>query len=45
MDKLQWVKDLVLAEQKMEESGMIDMQKGFDAKKNSQKRLWTISAI
>lgn len=32
MDKLQWVKELVLAEQQMEESGMIDIAKGFNAK-------------
>ncbi len=32
MDKLSWVKDLVQAEQKMEESGVIDFSAGFDAK-------------
>ncbi len=30
MDKLDWIKDLVLAEQKMEESGMVDFSAGFD---------------
>lgn len=30
MDKLSWIKDLVHAEQQMEESGMIDFNAGFD---------------
>lgn len=30
MDKLSWIKELVLAEQQMEESGMVDMSAGFD---------------
>ncbi|MCC7404351.1 MAG: hypothetical protein IT288_08130 [Bdellovibrionales bacterium] len=30
MDKLQWIKDLVLAEQQMEESGVVDFTAGFD---------------
>ena len=38
MDKLGWIKDLVLSEQKMEESGMIDMNRGFDAKKILQEK-------
>ena len=31
MDKLAWIKDLVRAEQKMEESGVVDFGVGFDA--------------
>ena len=31
MDKLSWIKDLVRAEQKMEESGVVDFGGGFDA--------------
>ncbi len=30
MDKLNWIKDLVRAEQKMEESGVVDFSFGFD---------------
>lgn len=30
MDKLQWIRDLVLAEQQMEESGVVDVSAGFD---------------
>jgi hypothetical protein len=30
MDKLSWIKDLVRAEQKMEESGVVDFSFGFD---------------
>jgi hypothetical protein len=30
MDKLTWIKELVRAEQKMEESGMVDFSMGFD---------------
>ena len=30
MDKLVWIKDLVRAEQKMEESGVVDFGAGFD---------------
>jgi len=30
MDKLTWIKDLVRAEQKMEESGVVDFSVGFD---------------
>ena len=30
MDKLAWIKDLVRAEQKMEESGVVDFGVGFD---------------
>jgi hypothetical protein len=30
MDKLAWIKDLVRAEQKMEESGVVDFSLGFD---------------
>ena len=30
MDKIGWIKDLVLAEQQMEDSGIIDMTAGFD---------------
>jgi len=30
MDKLGWIKDLVRAEQKMEESGVVDFTVGFD---------------
>lgn len=34
MDKLQWIKQLVLAEQQMEESGIIDLSGDFDAQKH-----------
>ena len=30
MDKLTWIKDLVRAEQEMEESGMVDFSAGYD---------------
>ena len=30
MDKIQWIKDLVVAEQAMEETGVIDVTAGFD---------------
>lgn len=30
MEKITWIKDLVLAEQQMEDSGMVDMTAGFD---------------
>lgn len=33
MEKISWIKDLVKAEQQMEESGMIDMNFEFDAEK------------
>lgn len=33
MDKINWIKDLVRAEQEMEESGMIDFSAGFDPQK------------
>lgn len=33
MDKISWIKDLVRAEQEMEESGMIDFSAGFDPQK------------
>ncbi len=31
MDKLNWIKELVVAEQQMEEAGVVDMEAGFDA--------------
>lgn len=34
MDKIQWIRDLVLAEQNMEETGMIDVTAGFDPEKD-----------
>ncbi len=34
MDKLQWIRDLVLAEQQMEESGVVDFSAGFDPERN-----------
>ena len=34
MDKIKWIKDLVLAEQQMEESGVIDVSLGFDPEKH-----------
>lgn len=34
MDKIQWIKDLVLAEQQMEETGMVDFTAGFDPEQN-----------
>ncbi len=33
MEKISWIKDLVLAEQSMEDTGMVDMTAGFDAEK------------
>lgn len=30
MEKLNWIKELVLAEQQMEEAGVVDMEAGFD---------------
>lgn len=33
MDKMNWIKDLVTAEQAMEDSGVIDVSGGFDADK------------
>lgn len=30
MEKLTWIKELVIAEQQMEEAGVIDMEAGFD---------------
>ena len=33
MDKLDWIKDLVKAEEQMEESGLVDMTLGFDQDK------------
>lgn len=30
MEKLSWIKDLVLAEQQMEEAGVVEMEAGFD---------------
>lgn len=30
MEKIQWIKELVLAEQQMEESGVVDFSAGFD---------------
>ena len=30
MEKINWIKDLVLAEQSMEDTGMVDMTAGFD---------------
>lgn len=30
MEKLNWIKELVLAEQQMEEAGVVDMDAGFD---------------
>jgi hypothetical protein len=30
MEKINWIKDLVLAEQQMEDTGMVDMSAGFD---------------
>jgi len=34
MDKIQWIKDLVSAEQQMEEAGVVDMTPGFDAEQS-----------
>lgn len=34
MDKLSWIRDLVQAEQKMEESGIVDFSLGFDPAKH-----------
>jgi hypothetical protein len=36
MQKLDWIKDLVRAEQQMEESGIIDFNAGFDAEQALQ---------
>lgn len=33
MEKISWIKELVKAEQQMEESGLVDMSFGFDAEK------------
>ncbi len=33
MEKISWIKELVKAEQQMEESGLVDMSFGFDADK------------
>lgn len=33
MEKISWIKELVKAEQQMEESGMVDMTFGFDTEK------------
>jgi hypothetical protein len=33
MDKISWIKELVKAEQQMEESGLVDMSFGFDSDK------------
>lgn len=33
MEKLSWIKELVLAEQQMEEAGVVDMEAGFDPAK------------
>ena len=30
MEKLNWIKELVLAEKQMEDAGMVDMEAGFD---------------
>jgi hypothetical protein len=30
VEKLSWIKDLVLAEQQMEEAGVVEMEAGFD---------------
>lgn len=30
LDKMNWIKELVLAEQQMEEAGVVDMEAGFD---------------
>jgi len=34
MDRIHWIKDLVLAEQQMEESGVIDVSAGFDPERH-----------
>jgi len=34
MDKLQWIRDLVLAEQQMEESGVVDFSAGFNPQRD-----------
>ena len=36
MDKLQWIKELVRAEQQMEESGIVDFTAGFDPQTSLQ---------
>lgn len=36
MDKLSWIKELVQAEQKMEESGIVDFNAGFDPESSLQ---------
>ena len=33
MDKLSWIKELITAEQQMEDAGVVDMTAGFDADK------------
>ncbi len=33
MEKISWIKELVKAEQQMEESGLVDMTFGFDAER------------
>ncbi len=33
MEKLNWIKDLVLSEQQMEDTGMVDITAGFDPEK------------
>ena len=37
MDKIQWIKDLVMAEQEMEESGVVDFAAGFDPEKELER--------
>lgn len=34
MNKFEWIKDLVRAEQQMEETGLVDFSAGFDPEKN-----------
>jgi len=34
MNKLQWIRELVLSEQQMEESGVVDFSAGFDPQKD-----------
>lgn len=36
VDKISWIRELVKAEQQMEESGMVDMSAGFDPEKQLQ---------
>lgn len=33
MEKLRWIKELVLAEQQMEDAGVVDIEAGFDPKR------------